>query len=196
MMSSAIPARLEFQCGHAALVTLPRIKGETAAQRNDRVAREKSAAQSRQCDFCTPAMVIAPAPGATTAPVLAVETGDHAANGTGTRPAATRRRRQRVLRSAPVLTEQVIAPPVTEEPPIVETATTVVIEEPVIAPKPVRSPRARRAPVVNGAATHVRHQFTVHYQAEQVITADTVLDALRQAQTLGAREVFSIVSAN
>ena len=47
MMSSVIHARLEYQCGHAALVSLPRIKGETAAQRNARVAREKSAALER-----------------------------------------------------------------------------------------------------------------------------------------------------
>src|SRR5215471_13307888 len=59
MMSSVIPARLQFQCGHAALVTLPRVKGETAAQRNDRVAREKSAALARQCDFCAPAVEVA-----------------------------------------------------------------------------------------------------------------------------------------
>jgi hypothetical protein len=59
MMSSAIPARLQFQCGHAAMVSLPRVKGESATQRNDRVAREKSAALSRQCDFCAPAIVVA-----------------------------------------------------------------------------------------------------------------------------------------
>ena len=59
MMSSVIPARLQFQCGHAALVTLPRVKGETATQRNDRVAREKSAALARQCDFCAPAVEVA-----------------------------------------------------------------------------------------------------------------------------------------
>ena len=59
MMSSAIPARLQFQCGHAAMVSLPRVKGESATQRNDRVAREKSAALSRQCDFCAPAVVVA-----------------------------------------------------------------------------------------------------------------------------------------
>src|SRR5205085_4004492 len=65
MMSSVIPARLEFQCGHAALVTLPRVKGETSAQRNERVAREKSAARARQCDFCGPTVevvVAAPPP--------------------------------------------------------------------------------------------------------------------------------------
>src|SRR5262245_51440324 len=58
MMSSAIPARLEFQCGHAALVSLPRIKGETSAQRTERVTREKSAAQTRACDFCGPDVAI------------------------------------------------------------------------------------------------------------------------------------------
>src|SRR5579871_2073708 len=59
MMSSAIPARLQFQCGHAAMVTLPRVKGETTAQRNERVAREKSAALARQCDFCLPPLEVA-----------------------------------------------------------------------------------------------------------------------------------------
>jgi hypothetical protein len=58
MMSSVIPARLQFQCGHAALVTLPRVKGESAAQRNDRVAREKTAALGRQCDFCAPSVAV------------------------------------------------------------------------------------------------------------------------------------------
>jgi hypothetical protein len=57
MMSSAIAARLVYQCGHAALVTLPRIKGESTAQRNERVTREKKTAQLRVCDFCTPAVV-------------------------------------------------------------------------------------------------------------------------------------------
>src|SRR5438128_4186508 len=80
MMSSVIAARLVFQCGHAALVSLPRIKGETNAQRAERVAREKSAAQTRACDFCAqrlevvvqqaaPAPALAPIP----APVPPVE---------------------------------------------------------------------------------------------------------------------------
>jgi hypothetical protein len=58
MMSSAIPARLQFQCGHAAIVTLPRIKGESTAQRNLRIAQEKSAALARQCDFCGPTVEV------------------------------------------------------------------------------------------------------------------------------------------
>ncbi len=70
MMPSVIPARLQFQCGHAALVTLPRVKGETATQRNGRVAREKSAALVRQCDFCAPSVAVLE-------PQLAVMNGNH-----------------------------------------------------------------------------------------------------------------------
>ena len=70
MMPSVIPARLQFQCGHAALVTLPRVKGETATQRNDRVAREKTAALARQCDFCAPSVAVME-------PQLAVVNGNH-----------------------------------------------------------------------------------------------------------------------
>src|SRR5713101_5513377 len=80
MMSSVIPARLVFQCGHAALVSLPRIKGETNAQRAERVAREKSAAQTRACDFCAQRLEVvvqqavpAPAPALSPAPAPPVE---------------------------------------------------------------------------------------------------------------------------
>jgi hypothetical protein len=79
MMSSVIPARLVFQCGHAALVSLPRIKGETNAQRADRVTREKSAAQTRACDFCAQRLEVvvqqavpAPAPVAVPIPAAAL----------------------------------------------------------------------------------------------------------------------------
>src|SRR6202158_3235839 len=58
MMSTVIPARLEFQCGHAALVSLPRVKGESFAQRTERIVREKSAAQARACAFCPPPQVV------------------------------------------------------------------------------------------------------------------------------------------
>ena len=59
MTSSAIPARLQFQCGHAALVSLPRVKGETTTQRDTRIRLEKSAALVRQCDFCGPTVQVA-----------------------------------------------------------------------------------------------------------------------------------------
>src|SRR5579859_2382969 len=54
MISSVIPARLEFSCGHAALVSLPRLKGEGASRRTERVTQEKTAARGRPCDFCGP----------------------------------------------------------------------------------------------------------------------------------------------
>jgi len=51
---SVIPARLEYACGHAALVSLSRFKGESPRQRNERVSHEKAAAGQRSCDFCAP----------------------------------------------------------------------------------------------------------------------------------------------
>jgi transposase-like protein len=54
MIAAVIPARLEFGCGHVALVSLPRVKGEGAAHRTQRVSQEKTAARSRPCDFCGP----------------------------------------------------------------------------------------------------------------------------------------------
>src|SRR5216684_3131573 len=77
MMSSVIEARLVFQCWHAALVSLPRIKGETSAQRADRVAREKSAAHTRACDFCAQRLEVvvqqtAPAPPPAVVPPITI----------------------------------------------------------------------------------------------------------------------------
>jgi transposase-like protein len=54
MISSVIPARLEFSCGHVALVSLPRPKGESPTQRTARVNQEKTEARGRACDFCGP----------------------------------------------------------------------------------------------------------------------------------------------
>src|SRR5216684_1873428 len=51
---SIVPARLGYACGHAALVLLPRVKGESPRQRNERVNNEKAAAGQRSCDFCAP----------------------------------------------------------------------------------------------------------------------------------------------
>src|SRR5262245_56348082 len=52
--AASVSAYLQYACGHAALVTLPRVKGEGARQREERIALEKSTALSRQCDFCAP----------------------------------------------------------------------------------------------------------------------------------------------
>jgi hypothetical protein len=52
---SVIPARLEYACGHASLVTLPAFRGEGSRMRSQRIEAEKAAAALRPCDFCPPA---------------------------------------------------------------------------------------------------------------------------------------------
>jgi transposase len=49
-----IPIYLRFACGHSALVSLPRIRGETARDRGQRIEQEKAIACTRPCDFCPP----------------------------------------------------------------------------------------------------------------------------------------------
>jgi hypothetical protein len=66
-VAATVSAYLRYACGHAALVTLPRVKGESARQREQRIALEKTSALARQCDFCTPAL--APAQEESPAPV-------------------------------------------------------------------------------------------------------------------------------
>ncbi|MDQ6675527.1 MAG: hypothetical protein M3069_33160 [Chloroflexota bacterium] len=62
-----MPARLEFACGHAALVSLASVKGESPRQRTERVEREKAAAQQRTCDFCARSVALETIDGATSA---------------------------------------------------------------------------------------------------------------------------------
>jgi hypothetical protein len=52
---SVVPVRLDYACGHAALASLARVKGERPSQRNARVNHEKASAALRPCDFCEPA---------------------------------------------------------------------------------------------------------------------------------------------
>jgi hypothetical protein len=176
MMSSAIPARLEYQCGHAALVSLPRIKGETSAQRTRRVALEKSAALARQCDFCAPVVEVAPVqlpePVAVGVelPVASVvlETvvdGVDAVDGVDG---------QQVNGAEPV-----VAPPEEEEPaaPVL----------PSVKPKATRRTRARTR-----QATRDLRQFLVEYRVQRLVQAVDVRDALRQVATLGATDVLEI----
>src|SRR5713226_9895237 len=49
---SFVHVRFEYACGHAALVSLPRLKAEPPVQRTARVNYEKAAAGQRSCDFC------------------------------------------------------------------------------------------------------------------------------------------------
>jgi hypothetical protein len=165
MMPSVIPARLQFQCGHAALVTLPRVKGETATQRNDRVAREKSAALSRQCDFCAPVNGAAH-----------VEVAD-------------------AVEASPVEELAVIVSAVPEPEPTPEpiAATLVEVPEPaqpetngVATAKPTRKTRARRQPARSG------QEFVVEYRLERVVRAGSIREALQQAAGIGATNVIAI----
>jgi hypothetical protein len=164
MMPSVIPARLQFQCGHAALVTLPRVKGETATQRNDRVAREKTAALARQCDFCAPSVAIVEpvvlngnhvevalsdvaesTPVADLAVVVVNESEPSEADA-----------EQIPVPAEPVLPDIVVIEPETSEPEVPEEVVVEAIiesyveeepaSEPVAQAKQTRKPRARRQP--------------------------------------------------
>src|SRR5437867_3987105 len=57
----SIPTYLRFACGHEAMVSLPRISGENARDRERRIAEEKASATLRRCDFCPPRTAIAAA---------------------------------------------------------------------------------------------------------------------------------------
>ena len=182
MMSSVIPARLVFECGHAALVSLPRIKGETSAQRADRVAREKSAAQMRACDFCAQRLEVVvqhtepappPAPVAPVAlpPVRAIAVppaepvhavvappAEHAAPPAAALPLADSHA-DRVARAKP---------------------------RPVVKSRPNAKSPARNGRAITGA------RFSVQFRVQTVLHAADMRDALRQAQSLGAIEVLAI----
>jgi len=200
MMPSVIPARLQFQCGHAALVTLPRVKGETATQRNDRVAREKSAALGRQCDFCAPVNGTAH-----------IELADALEKTTPVEELAV------IVAAAPqpVAAEPMAVPvaeehaPVAVEPPAVvpEPAAAQVVKAEVVkvhtvpvetvngtngrAARPVRRARAPR--LLKDAEMVARGQrFLVHYRLERVLRANSIHDALRQVATYGPGEVVAI----
>ena len=170
MMSSAIPARLEYQCGHAALVSLPKIKGETSAQRTRRVALEKSAALARQCDFCAPVVELAPEqlpePVVTAVEVpvasLVLETVVDGVDG------------EQVNGTEPVMAPAAEAEPT---PPAL----------PTVRPKAPRAtrPRTRQTP-------RDLRQFLVEYRVQRLVQAVDVRDALRQVATLGATDVLEI----
>lgn len=178
MLSSVIHARLEYQCGHAALVSLPRIKGESAAQRNARVAREKSAALGRQCDFCAPAVVelveLTPAPVASEAPlpltVAAIEVLAEQLDGYETDGAAP----VSVASGEPA--QLAAAEPVS--PPAGATA--------------LETPRRRRRARRPAARQDGLREFLIQYRVERIIQAVDVHDALRQVTSLGATDVLEI----
>jgi hypothetical protein len=205
MMSSVIHARLEYQCGHAALVSLPRIKGEIAAQRNARVAREKSAALERQCDFCGPlvvelvsaatqelAPVVADLPLAVAVDSVADAFDGHEFDGSevGGEPLEV----VEVLEPLevvevlePVELVEVLEPAEVAE--LIEVPGAPALDEAIGARRPgVRRAARTRAP---RRAADLR-RFLVEYRVDRIIRAADVRDALRLAASLGATEVLEI----
>jgi hypothetical protein len=213
MMSSVIPARLEFQCGHAALVSLPRVKGESSAQRTDRIAREKSAAQARSCDFCPPPLTVVETAQAVV--VVAVEPAPPVALpvprvvlpvravSLPVRPVSLPVRPV----SLPVPPVSLPAPPVAlpVAPAAAQHAAPVGLPVPPVASRPdapttavkrVGRPRQKSAPAAlpaprNGRAT-TTYRFLVRYRTETVVEAIDIRDALRQVELLGATEVLAL----
>jgi hypothetical protein len=201
MTSSAIPARLLFQCGHAALVTLPRVKGENAAQRNERVAREKSNALARQCDFCGPAVEVAAQTNGSHVEVAEVLAAEPVVIAEPAElldePVAAVEEPVPVMENE--LEEFVLVPDVEEPLTIAEEVEqpVLVIEEPVVVleEQPIvvevveevvqPAKRTRRA-------TRHRQSFAVEYRAERVVRAADIRDALRQASALGATDILAI----
>ncbi len=209
MTSSAIPARLLFQCGHAALVTLPRVKGENSAQRTERVAREKSDALARQCDFCGPAVevgiqtngshlpvaeVLAAEPVVVAEPVVSMVEPVVAT----VEPVVVIEEPVSVVDEAVVVVDELVTEEeelallagIEEPVVIVEEPVIVVEEQPVIVvelvEEIVRRPRRSRR------AAKQRQRFAVEYLAERVLRATDIHDALRQATALGASEILGI----
>lgn len=215
MMSSVIPARLQFQCGHAALVTLPRIKGESSAQRNQRIAREKSAALARQCDFCGPAVEVAMSASdeVNNSHMLAAELTAPEVETVVVEPLV-------VVEEPVVVVEEPVVVIVEEPIIVVEEPIIVVEEEPVVVIAEVlaeavvtqpekthtngkvvlkqtrqrRSAPARRE-VVTSQPTE-RREFVVEYRTERVLKAADIRDAMRQVTALGAVNILAATREN
>jgi hypothetical protein len=207
MMSSVIPARLEFQCGHAALVSLPKIKNESSAQRNERIAREKVEARGRRCDFCGPLVTEVVA-----ATALSNGNGNNGADGHQAAPpkpvapisigalAPVAPAPQPVVIARPVVAAAPLAP--AQKPVAVVAKPVVVAPKPVVArrsvvaaPKPVVGVRTA-VPVGEGVAAKraAAKRYAVRFKAEQVLQAANLRDALRKAESLGAVEVLTITA--
>jgi hypothetical protein len=218
MLSSSIPARLEFQCGHAALVSLPRIKGETSTQRNERVALEKRNAQVRVCDFCAPrleqvaqVLTVVPPPvevvaAAPPAELVVFATAEPVASVTPiAEPAAFVEPSPEPVESLAAAREATPEPAVARAVPKVH-ATTAPPKASVASRRPpaaaestngFRSP-GRRKPVPRPKAATSRsarvglQRFEIRFEVERVLHAANIRDAVRQAELLGATEVLGV----
>ncbi len=216
-MSSAIPARLQFQCGHAALVTLPRIKGETATLRNERIAREKTAALTRQCDFCAPAVALVSATAngngthvAEPEPVLeivepvvelapqveavlqqaveALEEAAEAAEAVSTVETEIAAEVEAEVEALAEVAEIALAAEALAERQAEATPPAAASAHPTLRTRRSRKPRSVRTP----EAIARGRRFLVEYQVERVLQAADIHDALRQVAAFGPSQVVAI----
>jgi hypothetical protein len=168
--SASIPVYLHFGCGHEAMVSLPRVRGESAGERTLRIAHEKAMAGARACDFCPPLATAEPVE----APVAMAEP---------------------VEAAAEELTIEAVIAAMPEE--------LLTIVEPAPAPTPSANGRAtarprgrprgtsrRQAPV---AAATVGIRFRIGFVMETVLEAETIHDAVNQAESLGAVDIWSVI---
>jgi hypothetical protein len=199
------------------MVTLPKVKGESAAQRNDRVAREKTAALVRQCDFCAPSVaLLEPQPAAMNgshvdAPALETDVSTAIADLSVIVPDEPETPPEADAEPVAIPAEPVVdVIPIEPEPSEPEVPHELVIEAviashieetvepeaPASEPKPARGRRARRAPArrttPRRAPVVSSQRFRVEYQVERVVRAATVQAALRQVSALGAADVVAI----
>ena len=196
---SVVPARLEYACGHAALVTLPSVKGERAQDRAARIQSEKAAALQRSCDFCETVVVEVaevnhvPEPIAPVAEVV-VETAAEPLPQAESPAAAPEPAPVPELAPAPAPVRKRAPAPVRKRAPA-----PVPVLAPAAAPAPlpraVRVPARRRVtPVHNGSAgaAGATKEFRISYISELVVEADNIGAAIHKAEVLGAREIRSI----
>jgi hypothetical protein len=180
MALSVIPARLEYACGHAALVTLPSFRGEGSRLRSRRVEAQKSAAALRPCDFCPPSASLAPSDSEEVGLLV---------NGSAAGSDETVAVKQEPL-AAPV---EIRNPELRKQ----RTRSRSDARDARRAALPELSTSRRRRATSSGRIRQRDRarvlEFRVRYEGEMVLEARDVRDALRQAEALGALDVTRIV---
>ncbi len=178
MVGVPIPTYLRFGCGHAAMVTLPRIAGEKPSERERRIEHEKLQAETRACDFCPPLEVNG---AEVTEPIAAVlEVPESVTNGHVVEASMNG--------AAPEVTEP-FEPVPAETEPLAAEAEPVTIAVPPTSVRPRRKRRDTRKPAP--AATQ-QQRFRVIYFTDRIVVARSIDEAIERAEASGAGEIASI----
>jgi hypothetical protein len=148
------------------MVSLPRIAGESASQREKRVALEKASAETRNCDFCPPLIETLDAPDEVAVDIVEVVAPVEPATN-GSPPArvvsAARREPKREPRRRAARAESANG----------------------------RAKRVRASHAAQATPAQL-FQFRVVFRADAVVDAATIWDALARADQLGAVEATRI----